>query len=95
MSKRYYYDQEFKEDALNYITTHPELSISQCAKNLGVNVSTLHGWRAKLKSGKEIHRGQGNYKSDEAKEIAKLKRELRDAEDALMILKKTIKIISE
>lgn len=28
-------------------------------------------------------RGSGNYESDEAKEIARLKRELRDAQDAL------------
>ena len=30
----------------------------------------------------------GNYASDEAKEIARLKRELRDAQDALDVLKK-------
>lgn len=33
-------------------------------------------------------RGTGNYSSDEAKEIARLKRELRDTKDALEILKK-------
>ncbi|HJI61276.1 MAG TPA: hypothetical protein OIM34_05095 [Ruminococcus bromii] len=30
----------------------------------------------------------GSYASDEAKEIARLKRELRDAQDALDVLKK-------
>lgn len=38
-------------------------------------------------------RGSGNYASDEAKEIARLKRELRDKEDALEILKKAISIL--
>ena len=33
-------------------------------------------------------RDSGNYASDEAKEIARLKRELRDAQDALDVLKK-------
>jgi len=33
-------------------------------------------------------RDSGNYESDEAKEIARLKRELRDAQDALDVLKK-------
>ena len=38
-------------------------------------------------------RGSGNYSSDEAKEIARLKRELRDTQDALEILKKAISIL--
>ena len=33
-------------------------------------------------------RGSGNYAFDEAKEIAQLKRELRDAQDTLDLLKK-------
>ena len=38
-------------------------------------------------------RGSGNYESDEAKEIARLKRELRNAQDALDVLKKAISIL--
>ena len=34
-------------------------------------------------------RGLGNYQSDDAKEIARLKRELRDAQDALDVTKKS------
>ena len=37
--------------------------------------------------------GSGNYASEEAKEIARLKRELRDAQDALDVLKKAIGIL--
>ena len=40
-------------------------------------------------------RGSGNYASDEAKEIARLKRELRDAQDALDVLKKAINILGK
>ena len=39
-------------------------------------------------SGDILVRGSGNYASDEQKEIARLKRELRDAQDALDVLKK-------
>ena len=88
------YSNEFKEDAVNYVKDHPELSVATCAKNLGINVNTLHGWLHKVREGSEF-RGQGNYKSDKDKEIARLKRELRDATDALEILKKTLKIINE
>ena len=39
------------------------------------------------------YRGSGNYATDEQKEIARLKRELRDANDALDVLKKAIGIL--
>ena len=39
-------------------------------------------------SGNIPTRGRGNYESDTAKENARLKKELRDAQDALEILKK-------
>jgi len=40
-------------------------------------------------------RGSGNYSSDEQKEIAHLKRELRDTQDALDVLKKAISILGK
>ncbi|WP_248005037.1 hypothetical protein [Coprococcus comes] len=40
-------------------------------------------------------RDSGNYASDEAKEIARLKRELRDAQDALDVFKKAISILGK
>lgn len=39
-------------------------------------------------NGEMPYRESGNYASDEAKEIARLKRELRDAKDAINVLKK-------
>lgn len=39
-------------------------------------------------------RGSGNYSSDEAKEIARLKKELKDTKDALEILKKAMGILN-
>lgn len=40
-------------------------------------------------------RGSGNYASDEAKEIARLKKELKDTQDALDVLKKAIDILGK
>ena len=45
--------------------------------------------------GENAFRGSGNYSSDEAKEIARLKRELRDTQDALEVLKKAIGILGK
>lgn len=36
----------------------------------------------------------GNFGSDEAKEIARLKKELKNSEDALLILKKAMGILA-
>ena len=89
------YTEQFKNDALAYVHDHPNLSISECARNLGINKNTLHGWLRKTRERGEVHRGSGNYASDVAKENARLKRELRDAKDALEILKKAISILGD
>lgn len=50
----------------------------------------------KLKDTGDIKcRGSGNFSSEEAKEIARLKRELRDTQDALDVLKKAISILGK
>ena len=87
--------KQFKLDAVNYRKEHPDLTQVECAKNLGIGVSTLSRWETQFRdnSGDIPVRGSGNYSSDEAKEIARLKRELRDAQDALDVLKKAIRIL--
>ena len=95
MSQKRIFTQEFKEDAVCYRKEHPELSLQKVASNLGVSMSALRRWvsSANKDNGIVETRGSGNYASDEAKEIARLKRELRDKEDALEILKKAIRIL--
>lgn len=89
------YSKQFKEDAVQYRLDHPELSLKRAAANLGISDTTLRSWLniARESNGEIQTRGSGNYASDEAKEIARLKRELRDKEDALEILKKAISIL--
>ncbi|MBO4998379.1 MAG: transposase [Lachnospira sp.] len=89
--------KQFKLDAVNYRKEHPDLTQAECAKNLGIGVSTLAKWEAQYRDsdGDIPVRGSGNYASDEEKEIARLKRELRDAQDALDVLKKAISILEK
>ena len=83
------HDKQFKLDAVQYYLDHKELGVRGCAQNLGVGYSTLTKWL------NIPVRGSGNYASDEQKEIARLKRELRDAQDALDVLKKAISILGK
>lgn len=89
------FTKQFKEDALAYVHDHSDLSVNACACNLGISSNTLHGWIKKAKETGEVHRGSGNYASDETKENARLRRELQDTKDALEILKKAISILGD
>lgn len=82
--------KQFKLNAVNYHKEHPDLTQTEAAKNLGIGISTLARWEAQFRDneGDIPVRGSVNYESDEAKEIARLKRKLRDAQDALDMLKK-------
>ena len=97
MAKGKRYSQQFKNDAVQYRKDHPEMTLIDTANHLGVSESALKHWSASAKQndGDVISRGSGNYSSDEAKEITRLRRQLRDAEDALEILKKAITILGK
>ena len=75
-SKRNHHSKQFKLDAINYRNEHPDLTQVECAKNLGIGVSTLANWESQFRNndGDIPVRGSGNYQSDDAKEIARLKR---------------------
>lgn len=78
------HDKQFKLDAIQYYEDHKDLGVHGCAKNLGIGYSTLTKWLKDFRESGDIPaRGSGNYASDEQKEIARLRRELRDAQDAL------------
>lgn len=91
------YTEDFKKDAVRYWKEHQKLGIAKCAKNLGIGKSTLSSWGKAYaeNDGTVPARGRGNFESDEAKEIARLRRELRDTRDALDILKKAIGILGK
>lgn len=90
------HDKQFKLDAVRYYLDYKELGVRGCAQNLGVGYSTLTKWLKYFRESGDIPvRGSGNYASDEQKEMARLKRELRGAQDALDVLKKAISILGK
>lgn len=95
MARGKQHDKQFKLDAVKYRKEHPDLTQEECAKNLGIGLSTLARWESQFRdcNGDIPTRGSGNYATDEQKEIARLKRELRDTQDALDVLKKAISIL--
>jgi transposase len=79
MSK--HFDKQFKLDAVQYYHDHRELGLAGCAKNLGISHQSSSRWQSELtETGDFVCCGSGNYASDDAKEIAHLKRELRNAD---------------
>lgn len=95
MSKQF--TKEFKEDAVRYYQEHKELGYTACSGNLGVSRTALCSWvkATKTNNGEVPTRGSGNFQSDEAKENARLRKELKDTKDALEILKKAISILGD
>ena len=95
MSRKY--SDEFKRNALEYTKDHPDVDMRVCAEYLGLPYDTLYGWYKKDRREKRNDsvsiRDAGM--SDEEKEIMRLKRELRDTQDALEVLKKAISILGD
>lgn len=98
MGKKKVIDKQFKIDAVKYKESHPELTLEQVSKNLGVSLSSIHRWIKAYSSNNQdeskAFRGSGNYSSDEAKENARLKKENRELKDAVEILKKAMNILN-
>jgi Transposase and inactivated derivatives len=91
-----HFDKQFKLDAVQYYQDHKELGLVGCATNMGISQQTLSRWQKELRETGNIEsHGSGNYSFDEAKEIARLKRELRDTQDTLDVLKKAISILGK
>jgi len=90
------FDKIFKQDCLKYYYDHEGITQAEVAKKFGVKEKTFNKWvKAEREKGPDAFRGSGNYSSEEEKEIARLKRELRDANDAIYILKKAMGILAD
>ncbi|WP_438600340.1 transposase [Faecalibaculum rodentium] len=94
--KRKTFTDEFKQDAVQFVASHPEMTISECAEALGVGRSTLERWRADFNRcglSAEADQNHDKEEKDLLKENIRLQRELRDSQEALKILKKAISIL--
>lgn len=76
------YTEEFKRDAVRLVEQEG-LSAAQVARDLGVNVNSIHGWLRKHRedAGDELS-------DDERLELARLRRENRILREEREILKK-------
>jgi transposase len=88
------YTVEFKEKAIEL--SYARGSVVEICRELDIPTSVLSRWRKESNSyGKNSFPGKGNPKlTDEQKEIAELKKRLRNAELERDILKKAIAIFS-
>lgn len=96
MSKRKKnYTTEFKTKAVEL--SYARGNVVEVSKELGVPYSVLHRWRKESSEyGKNSFPGRGKPKlTDEQREIANLKKQLRDMKLERDILKKAISIFSE
>lgn len=71
LRKLTHYPSEFKESSVK-LALESGVSIAQTAKELGINVSTLHTWIKKYSNGKEVTTSKEHHFD----EIKRLKREL-------------------
>lgn len=88
------YTVEFKEKAVEL--SYARGSVVEICRELDIPTSVLSRWRKESNAyGKNSFPGKGNPKlTDEQKEIAELKKRLRNAELERDILKKAIAIFS-
>lgn len=89
------FDKEFKEMAVNLcLTGKPTREV---AEELGVRTELISRWKREYSQFKEgSFSGHGNVNmTDEQKQIARLKKELREAQLERDILKKAISIFSK
>ena len=82
---------------LSTIARNTLISLRLNVPKTSVSVSALSRWEAQFRDndGDIPVIGSGNYASEEERESARLRRELRDAQDALDVLKKAISILGK
>ena len=88
-----------KEERLEIVkqSFEPDASVADVARRYGIGANTLSRWRAEFREEHGVKpKGQGiKIMSDEEREIARLKKQLKEAELERDILKKAIGIFSK
>ncbi len=85
MSKRY--TAEFKRDAIALVRSSPHRNVTEIARELGVSPEGLRGWVKQAK----VDRGEGApgaLTTAEKDELQRLRRENREQQQTIEILKK-------
>lgn len=88
------YTREFKIDAAK-LSYNSEKSVKEIAASLGVSQSSLHRWRQEYRDDPDqAFPGSGQQKERDA-EVARLKKELKQAQLENEILKKAAAIFTQ
>jgi len=95
MKKRRTFDREFKEMVVEL--SHNREDLTALAAELDIRPDLIYRWRREAtKFPDASFPGQGNkIQTEDQKEIARLKKELRDAQIERDILKKAVSIFSK
>jgi transposase len=95
MKKRRKFDREFKQMVVELSYNRKDLTA--LASEMDIRVELIYRWRREAEAHKGASfPGQGNkILTEEQKEIARLKKELRDAQIERDILKKAVSIFSK
>ncbi len=95
-NKRKQITEEQRRDALQSVKDHPNLTMKECADHLGIGLSTLSRFKTQAKRSEDREPefiGSGHYTNPVEKENTRLQKALKDALEALKILKKAISIL--
>ena len=77
---------EFKREAVR-LARQPGMSLPRAARELGVHVNTLREWTRKLESGEWEKTPGTDLKSEQARELERLRREVSELKMERDILK--------
>ena len=96
IKKRRKHDRDFKRNAV-LLCAEPGRSVSEVAKNLGINKDLLYRWRREYHgtNGQNVFPGNGiEALTEDLKRIRELEKKLKDTEMERDILKKAMAIFS-
>ena len=95
MKKRRSFDREFKQMVIEL--SHNREDVAALASELDISADLIYRWRREATTYQNASfPGQGNkILTEEQKEIARLRKELRDAQIERDILKKAVSIFSK
>jgi transposase-like protein len=88
------YTQEFKDDAVRLVLSG-EATMTQIARDLGINPNTLGAWKKEYCSEHKEPASAGKVGETPQAELARLRREVRRLRMERDILKKAVSIFSE
>ena len=93
MGRRKKYTIEFKQDAINYLLTHPNMTMTDVGINLGIDRTLLSRWKREFEENKDkAFPGNGNPRDEE---LYRLRKELAELKEENIILKKAAAIFSK